>query len=234
VTSSSGSRSGFDPPAEWRGPAGPEGATAAPPESAVPLSDLISDAGPLPPDAALECVQRLAERLTHTPAFSCGTLAPADVLIDDDGGVWLRQAPLKATGPLKAVPPEGMDRLGSLLAFLVTGDVRCVSENATAEALPVPLSTVAGRLFSRNGTCYASYAELARDAAILRGVAPAPHVEDAVRAGASEANQTRQASVDTADETKLASETSGTKLGATVAVILAVSAAVAFAIWQWL
>lgn len=144
----------------------------APPTGAVTLAELIADSGPLPADAALECVQRLAERLTLTPRVSCESLAPSDVLIDDDGGVWLQQGDEGlATAP--ADRPRGMDRLGRLLAFLATGNDGHLADGSACNAadLPSPLSTVAGRLFSRNGACYGSYAELANEAAVLRGVA---------------------------------------------------------------
>ncbi len=95
------------------------------------------------------------------------------MLIDDDGEVWLRDP--SANEPLQRATTEltdDMDSLGRLLAFLSTGngghlDAGSVVDVAT---LPPPLPTVAGRLFSRNGSCYRSYAELAREAAALRGL----------------------------------------------------------------
>jgi len=145
-----------------------------PPASAVSLADLIADSGPLPADAALECVQRIAERLTSAHP-TCAHLEPADVLVDDDGGVWIRQSrePGRIDLDRGVSRPEGMDRLGRLLAFVATGDGAHLADGAEVDpsTLPPPLSTVAGRLFSRNGACYRSYADLARDAAHLRQVA---------------------------------------------------------------
>lgn len=172
MTSPSAPRPGTDPPDPPRASDSIRPGDA-PPAEAVTLADLIADTGPLPADAALECVQRLAERLTLTPRFSCATLGPADVLIDDDGGVWLRpDMGTSAVSPGEM--PTGMDRLGRLLVFLATGNGGHLTDglNVDAAALPAPLSTVAGRLFSRNGACYGSYAELASDAAAARGVAP--------------------------------------------------------------
>jgi hypothetical protein len=185
VTLPSASRPGLLPTEPPRRPAVEDaageavGSSARPPAGTVTLADLIADAGPLPADAALECVQRLAERLARTPACTCATLGPADVLIDDDGGVWLRPetGEPSAAGHACSVA-DGMNRLGRLLAFLATGEA-CHLDDALAVAasdLPVPVSTVAGRLVSRNGACYHSYAELARETAALRGV-PSPTEE---------------------------------------------------------
>lgn len=141
----------------------------AAPADAVSLADLIADSGPLPADAALECVQRLAERLTTTGHTGSESLEPEDVLIDDDGGVWLRDRFIDE--PAARPVADKMDRLGRLLVFLATGDNRHLADGSVVDiaTLPHPLSAVAGRLFSRNGSCYRDYADLASDAAVLRG-----------------------------------------------------------------
>jgi hypothetical protein len=158
-----------DDPADRTSSAGEFARRDAPPADAISLADLIADSGPLPPDAALECVQRLAEQLTTTGQTGSESLEPDDVLIDDDGGVWLRD---RFTDELAARPvSERMDRLGRLLAFLATGDNHHLADGSVVDlaTLPPPLSAVAGRLFSQNGSCYRDYADLARDAAVLRG-----------------------------------------------------------------
>lgn len=143
----------------------------SPPAGAVSLADLIADSGPLPADAALECVQRIAERLTTTARSSGADLEPANVLVDDDGGVWIRESAETHRIDWDGVsPPPGMVRLGHLLAFVATGDGAHLTGGVEVDpaTLPPPLSKVATRLFSRNGACYRSYADLARDAADLR------------------------------------------------------------------
>lgn len=171
VTSSSAHRPGAAPCETSSGSVEPAG----PPSDAVTLGDLIADAGPLPADAALECVQRLAELLDEAPNVNCAVLGPGDVLIDDDGGVWLtRRFADDPSGKIAASQPARMDRLGRLLAFLATGENGHLSEGFTVEttSLPSPIATIAAKLFARNGMCYQSYAELARDAADLREPTP--------------------------------------------------------------
>lgn len=163
----------------------------SPPAGAVSLAELIADSGPLPADAALECVQRIAERLTHAPRASCTSLEPGDVLVDDDGGVWIRDSPHSAGVDLErdAQRFHDMNRLGKLLAFVATGDGSHLTDGAKVDpaTLPPPLSQVAIRLFSRNGACYRSYADVAREVARLRIVG-------------SEANFEREASATVASD----------------------------------
>ncbi len=136
-----------DPDGEGEAAPGP----LTPPDGAVSLADLIADSGPLPADAALECVQRIAERLTVVAHPFRSHLAPADVLVDDDGGVWIRES--AAPGALdlnrSASRSAEMDRLGRLLAFVATGDGAHLADGAVIDpaTLPAPLSTVASRLF---------------------------------------------------------------------------------------
>lgn len=233
MTSPSAPRPGTDPPDPSRA-AEEIRAGDAPPAEAVTLADLIADSGPLPADAALECVQRLAERLTLTPRFSCAALGPADVLIDDDGGVWLRPGMASAMESPSEMP-KGMDRLGHLLAFLATGNGVHLSDCSTVNAaeLPGPLSAVAGRLFSRNGAGYRSYAELASEAADLRGVvlsAAAPAIEP--RHDANEPHNESAAPQDRAPVTESSEERARSPFG--VALILAAGggAVVAYLLWQ--
>lgn len=235
MTSPSAPRQGTDPPDPSR-PAEEIRAGDAPPVEAVTLADLIADSGPLPADAALECVQRLAERLTLTPRLSCAALGPADVLIDDDGGVWLRPgmpAAMESTSEM----PKGMDRLGHLLAFLATGNGGHLSDGSTVNAaeLPDPLSAVAGRLFSRNGACYRSYAELASEAAVLRGgVLPiaAPTVAADPRDNADESDNESAVAPERATVAESSEERSRSPLGVALILAAAGGAVVAYLLWQ--
>jgi len=213
----------------------------APPADAVTLADLIADSGPLPADAALECVQRLAERLTLAPRVSRASLGPADVLIDDDGGVWLRDE--EGGLPVEPAdhPPDGMDRLGRLLAFLATGNGRHLVDGSACDAaeLPAPLSTVAGRLFSRNGACYGSYAELASETAVLRGVASPAGIsadwvepDDEPSTLRAEASALRETATESAPDVTSEPNERGGGLGVTMILAAAGGAVVAYLIWQ--
>lgn len=149
-------------------------ASHAAPSDAVSLNDLIADSGPLPADAALECVQRLAVLLDGLPHVRCDSLSPNDVLIDDDGEVWLNRSPSAESDPATEPHPARLDRLGRLLAFLTTGDNDHLSSPFTLETTssPSPIATVAAAHFARQGVCYCSYAELARDAAGIKDSSP--------------------------------------------------------------
>jgi hypothetical protein len=178
VTSPSAPRPGFVPPEPLSHAAEPDEAgrtRCEPPAGAISLAELIAESGPLPADAALECVQRIAERLTVLTDWHGGDLGPSDVLIDDDGDVWLRDGPESEPRSQPRDPSrKEMDHLGRLLAFLSTGNGAHLAMDADVDAslLPPPVSVVAARIFSRNGTCYRNYVELARDAAALRGTVP--------------------------------------------------------------
>jgi hypothetical protein len=197
-------------------------------------------------------VQRIAERLTAVAHPFRSDLAPADVLVDDDGGVWIRES--AAAGSLdlnrSASRSAEMDRLGRLLAFVATGDGAHLADGAEFDpaTLPPPLSTVAGRLFSRNGACYLSYADLARDAADLRQISsdalveeqsePSLVVEDeplvahdsSPIVAAADASLVR---VDT-PAVETASHDGSPRLVVTMLVVFLLAAGVAFVIWQLL
>lgn len=219
-----------------------------PPAGAVSLADLIADSGPLPADAALECVQRIAERLTTTARSSGADLEPANVLVDDDGGVWIRKRNETARPDLDcdASPAVNMNRLGRLLAFVATGDGAHLADGAEVDPaiLPPPLSAVASRLFSRNGACYRSYADLARDAADLRlfssdaavqhdaasrGLVEQPFVPNASSPTIAVADETPSDAAASAERSP--PETSNTFIIAMLIVFL-FGAGVAFVLWR--
>ena len=244
-------------PLEDRGEGDAVAAAFAPPAGAVSLAELIADSGPLPADAALECVQRIAERLTNAGRPSCAALAPGDVFVDDDGGVWLRDS--VETGRVDAErdgqPLTGMNRIGKLLAFVATGDGAHLTDGAKVDpaTLPPPLSSVAYRLFSRNGACYRTYADLAHDIAQLRVVG-----SDAVDSDASEkvacdvdgrnvseispavgVGRERLQEVETPAEANVASNDGepaegSSRFAVAVIVVFLLGAAIAFVLWQLL
>lgn len=238
---------------------------AAPPDGAISLADLIADSGPLPPDAALECVQRLAELLARLPIVPLHSLDPVHVLIDDDGGVWLRDAPearpdadTPASDESVDIPRSativGMNRIGRLLLCLASGELHSASGETDlgVSTLPGPLSTVAARLFSRNGSCYSTYADLATDAASMRGVAsqtgvkstardaqivevpaePRPRAATAGPVTAEHESSSISQDADALPETGDRGSTSN--VGLIVLFVLVLAAAALAAIWQWL
>ncbi|MGC1275667.1 MAG: hypothetical protein WBC44_18310 [Planctomycetaceae bacterium] len=241
--------------------------TAAPPDGAITLADLVADAGPLPPDAALECVQRLAELLSRLPAVSRHSLDATHVLIDDDGCVWLRDSPdsepgtatplanESADGPQPATI-DGMNRIGRLLVCLVSGDLRHQSDGPALEAatLPAPLAMVAARLFSRNGSCYSTYAELATDAAAVRGVGSQTAAASTVRESQPAkppakaptepltTTGSRPATESTAQASRLENDASPDaaddetthRIGVIALIVLVLAAVAVVALWQWL
>lgn len=235
MTQPTASRPGDDSRSTARCPADSDDPTTrpGPPSGAMTLADLIDDSGPLPADAALECVERLAELLDRTPPAANRPIDATHVLIDDDGGLWLQElavSPESAshpTGPLGddvSIGPDGMNRLGRLLIYLLSGDARDLADDPppNAATLPAPVSTFTARLFSRNGSGYGSYADVAADAANVRG-------------GAS--LSTRTASIDVSvrpgPDTPNTAPGSASKGGllAVMALLLAVSLAVAA--WLW-
>jgi hypothetical protein len=248
-----------DRPRDTGGEADAPGSDRSPPAGAVSLADLIADSGPLPADAALECVQRIAERLTNATRGACAHLEPADVFVDDDGGVWIDNdgTPGSLDPPLEVLPINGMDRLGKLLAFVATGDGSHLDDGAKVDpaTLPPPLSGVASRLFSRNGACFRSYADLAREVARLRVIGgdntafqnDAPAITAREQRHAEPAETTPLPSVTAAPTTRLATPAadsvpeshpepaeSNPRFAIAMAVVFVLGALVAFLIWQLL
>jgi hypothetical protein len=248
-----------DRPRDFSGDADAPASDRSPPAGAVSLADLIADSGPLPADAALECVQRIAERLTNATRASCADLEPADVFVDDDGGVWIdderTSAPLDP--PPDVLPINGMDRLGKLLAFVATGDGSHLDDGAKVDpaTLPHPLSGVASRLFSRNGACYRSYADLAREVARLRVIggdntalqsdaaaitareqrhAEPAEVTPMLSVPASTTTRVATPAADNAPESHSEPAESNPRFGIALAVVFVLGALVAFVVWQLL
>jgi hypothetical protein len=247
-----------DRPRDSSGEADAPASDRSPPAGAVSLADLIADSGPLPADAALECVQRIAERLTNATRASCARLEPADVFVDDDGGVWINDEhnPTSLDPPPGVLPINGMDRLGKLLAFVATGDGSHLTDGAKVDpaSLPPPLSAVASRLFSRNGACYRSYADLAHEVAKLRTVgddasrqSDAPAIAACGQRHAERAEATPMLSVTAEPTTRVAIPADGIapdrnpehvesnpRFAIALAVVFALGALVALVVWQLL
>lgn len=147
-------------------------AHSLPPSEAVSLSDLIADAGPLPTDAALECIQRVAERLRDDPTCRADSLAPSDIWIDDNGEIWLNRRPENdhALGNHSTPTRHVLEHLARLAAFLTTANGNHLrGDFSESGGLPPAIAILAERLIARDRPLgYDSYAALVADTARLR------------------------------------------------------------------
>ena len=158
-------------------------AQSLPPSESVSLSDLIADAGPLPTDAALECIQRVAERLRDDPRCCTELLVPSEIWIDDNGEIWLhRQSEEDLGGANRDGPTRPvLEHLARLAAFLTTANGNHLrGEFSESGNLPPAIATLAERLIARDRPMgYESYAALVADTARLREAQPEELTEKA-------------------------------------------------------
>ena len=137
--------------------------------AAITLRELIADAGPLPIDAALECFQRVAERLDNDPGQAESPLGPSQILIDDNGDVWLGSPSSNGRSIPAAERPSRrvLDELAYLLTYLTSAGADDTQSDSQGSGPPL-VSALAGRLSSREEEVYASYAAIAADVAKVR------------------------------------------------------------------
>lgn len=161
-------------------------AQSLPPSESVSLSDLIADAGPLPTDAALECIQRVAERLRDDPRCCTESLVPSEIWIDDNGEIWLhRQSEEDLGGTNRDGPTRPvLEHLARLAAFLTTANGNHLRGDFSESGnLPPAIATLAERLIGRDRSMgYESYAALVADTARLREAQPEELTENSEEA----------------------------------------------------
>ena len=140
--------------------------------AAITLCELIADAGPLPIDAALECFQRVAERLDDDPGQAESPLGPSQILIDDNGDVWLGSPSSNGRSDVGAEHPSRrvLDELAYLLTYLTNAadDDPQSHQQGSRPSCPQSVSALGARLSSREEDVYASYAAIAADVAKVR------------------------------------------------------------------
>lgn len=156
------------------------------PAGAVTLRELIAESGALPCEAALECVQRIAERLQGNSWPP--PLDPSQILVDEDGEIWLgpNSPPGEQPDPAGAAGDRAGQELARLLAYMATADEPCLSEESHfgKVPLPAPIDDFVGRLSSVDQHDSWSYEAIAGEAARLRN-SPTSAVSQGLENGAA-------------------------------------------------